>query len=123
MKNLLILFVLISNYVYPQKNIEISNKYYIVSDDNKFWKDSIFIQTKFEISSKTISYTNKNTKHIFKVMSSDKVLIDSDGDTIIKTHCKDFNNNKIEIVFLTSKNKDKYIYILGYYTEISFEIN
>jgi len=123
MKKMLLFFVLISSYVYSQKNIEISNKYYIVSDDNTFWKDSIFTQTKFEISSKTISYINKYSKNSFKVISSDKALIDSDGDTIIKTHCKDFNNNKVDIVFLTSKNKDKYIYILGYYTEISFEIN
>lgn len=123
MKNLLILLVLISNCTYSQSFTELSHKYYVLSENNKFWKDSIVSETKFKISSKVISYKTGNITKVFKVISSDKDLSIDEEDTIFRVYCKDFNNADTEIIFLTSKNKEKYIYILSDYNQISFEIN
>jgi hypothetical protein len=123
MKNLLILIVLISTNMYSQTHIEISKGYYILKSDKSDWEDLIVSDTKFEISTKIIEYSNNGNLESFQIESSDDETHYDNGDLIFRVYATNIQNKDVEIIFMTAVNCDRYIYVLSDNKSITFKIN
>lgn len=125
MKNFFLLLVLIPLFGFSQDVVVSTSKvYFILNEKTREWSVPHFKKTKFELYGDKIILYQDNANIIYKIISSDEEAnTDKNGEEVYRMVCQDIKKQRIEIVFVKTKEKERLIHFLEEKMYYMFELD